>query len=425
MVNRRCKMKVKLIYPGIEKGNQEVFLPYLWFPLNSFPILAAYTPEDIDLEIIDEVIEPIDFDDPVDLVGLTAMTYSVHRAYEIAAEYRKRGITVVMGGFHASAVPGETQKHVDTVVVGEGEETWPRVLEDFKKGRLKPLYTSDHFFDMTTYKTPRMDLLAKYCPSYDHYSPPYYPTLNIVEISRGCPFECDFCAVTNFHGKKYRLRPIADVLKEIRFRKLQSRQRYIAINDDNLFGNKAYFRELLVGLTKLNVTWGAQMSVNVASDEDMLSLLRDSGCQSVGFGIESLSQESLDSIHKKTNKVKEYDELFDRVRKHNLKVYLGMMVGMDHDDESTFEKILDWLKSQMDVIIFANIHIITPLPGTTLYRRLLKENRIIDFDWKNYDTKHVVFKPRLMSGETLYQGFNMLLTEMQKVNLENWKKWYI
>ena len=191
-------MKVKLIYPGIEKGDQEVFLPYLWFPLITFPILAAYTPADVEVEIIDEVIEAIDFDDPVDLVGLTAMTYSVHRAYEIAAEYRKRGVKVVMGGFHASAVPEEAKEYVDTVVIGEGEETWPRVLEDFKNGSLKPLYTSNRFFDMTTYKTPKLELLSKYCPSYEHYSPPYYPTLNIVEISRGCPFECEYCFLLSY-----------------------------------------------------------------------------------------------------------------------------------------------------------------------------------------------------------------------------------
>ncbi|MCX6579195.1 MAG: radical SAM protein [Candidatus Aminicenantes bacterium] len=418
-------MKVKLIYPRVIKGDTDVYLPYLWFPLITFPILAAYTPPDVEVEIIDEVIEDIDFDDPVDLVGLTAMTYSVHRAYEIAGEYRKRGVKVVMGGFHATAQPAEVKEYVDAVVTGEGEETWPRVIEDFKKGALKPYYASETYFDMARYKTPRLELLSRYCPPYEKYTPPFYPTLNIVEMSRGCPFECDFCAVTNFHGKKYRFRPVADVLNEIRYRKLQSRQRHISINDDNVFGSKTYFRELLQGLKKLNITWGAQMSINVAKDPEMLDLLVDSGCQSIGFGLETLSQQSLDSVHKVTNKVAEYDEIFQRVRNYKLRIFLGMMVGLDYDDESIFEKTLAWLKTQLDVVIFANIHIITPFPGTALHQRLMKENRLIDFDWKNYDTRHVVFKPRLMSEETLYQGFKWLLDNMREVNLENWKQWYI
>ncbi len=270
-----------------------------------------------------------------------------------------------------------------------------------------------------------MELLSKYWKPADQYEPPYYPSLNVIEVSRGCPFKCSFCAVTNFYGKKYRFRPVADVLNEIRYRKLQSRQRHISINDDNVFGSKTYFRELLQGLKKLNITWGAQMSINVAKDPEMLALLVDSGCQSIGFGLETLSLQSLDRVHKVTNKVDEYDEIFQRVRNYKLRIFLGMMVGLDYDDESIFEKTLAWLKTQLDVVIFANIHIITPFPGTALYHRLMKENRLIDFDWKNYDTRHVVFKPRLMSEETLYRGFKWLLDNMREVNLENWKQWYI
>ncbi len=417
-------MKVKLIYPKVAKKSIEVFLPYLWFPLLTFPVLAAYTPADVDVEIIDETIQEIDFDDPVDLVGLTAFTYTAARAYEIAAEYRRRGVKVVMGGFHASAVPDEAKEHVDAVVIGEGEETWPAVIHDFKSGNLQPFYKSQHLFDMKNYKRPRLDLLSRYCPSYENYTPPFYPTLNIIEMTRGCPFECDFCAVTNFYGKKYRARPIDDVLAEIRTLKLQSRQRYISFSDDNIYGSKSYFRELLEGLRKLNIQWGGQVGIDVARDPDVLAMMADSGCRSVGIGIESLDQDSLKSIHKLNNKVDEYDYLFDQLNRHRIKAYIGMMVGLDHDDESIFERTLDWVNRHLDVIIFANFHILTPLPGTALYKKLLDQDRLIDFDWNHYDTKHLVFKPRAMSPGALENGYKWLMEKIEPINLTNWKKWF-
>lgn len=420
-------MKVKLIYPSVIKEYKEgeVFFSDLWFPLLTFPILAAYTPDDVEVEIIDEAIEAVDFDDPVDLVGLTAMTHTVPRAYRIADEYRKRGVKTVMGGFHVTTLPDEAQKYVDSVVLGEGEEVWPQVVEDFKKGQLKPRYTSPGLFDVTSYKTPRVELLSKYLLPPETYNPPYYPSLNIIEVSRGCPFKCSYCAVANFYGKKHRLRPLEDVLQEIRLRKLQSRMRFIAFSDDNLYGNKTYFRELLNGLKKMNINWAAQMSLNIARSPDLLTLMVESGCQTLGFGIESINQESLISVNKLTNKVDEYDELLERVKKYNIRIFFAIMLGFDYDDDSIFEKTSQWVKKHIDSIIYLNFHILTPLPGTGVYHQLLKENRIFDFDWRHYDTRHVVYKPRLMSPETLYNGYKKLIEEFIPITNANWKKWYL
>lgn len=419
-------MKVKFIYPSVinQYKENEMLVPQMRYPLLTFPVLAAHTPADVDVEIIDEAIAAVDFDDPVDLVGLTAMTYSAPRAYEIADQYRKRGIKTVMGGFHVSALPGEAQKHVDTVVIGEGEELWPLVVEDFKKGRLKPRYTSPGLFDMTKYKTPRLDLLSKYLFSSETYRFPYYAFLNVIEVSRGCPFKCDFCSVSNFYGKKHRFRLVEDVLNEIRSRKLQSRKRFISFSDDNLYGSKPHFIELLKGLRKLNIKWSSQISINAAKSPEILSLMAESGCQSVCFGIESISQESLNSVNKSTNKVEEYDELFERVKEYNIYIAMTMVLGFDHDDESIFERTYAWLKNHLDSVILVNPHILTPYPGTAVYRKFLKENRIVDFDWRHYDHWHVVYKPRLMSAETLYKGYRWLLEKLKPVNSQNWQKWF-
>jgi len=418
-------MKVKFIYPKkIENYHAEMLYPRLWFPLLTFPILAAYTPDDVELHIVDEAIESIDFDDPVDLVGLTAFTHSAPRAYEIAAEYRKRGIKVVMGGFHVTAMPEEAQQHVDAVAIGEGEETWPVIIDDFKKGCLKPVYKAPGLFDLEKYRTPKMELISRYCPPVEKYAPPYYITLNIVEMSRGCPFKCDYCAVTHFYGNSFRFRPVEEVINEARQRKLQMRQRFVNFCDDNMFGNKTYLRQLMAGLKKLNVTWSGQVSINAAKDPEILAMMADSGCHSVGIGIESISQDSLQSVNKVVNNVNEYDFLLEQLKKYNIKAYIGMMVGFDTDNEAVIEKTHKWVQDRLEYLIYVHFHIMTPLPGTPLYYRLLAENRIFDFDWSHYDTKYVVFEPKLMSAEALAQGNKWLQDSVKELNLTNWKRWY-
>lgn len=402
----------------------EMFVHELWYPLLTFPILAVHTPDDVEVEIIDEAIEAIDFDDPVDLVGITSMTHSAPRAYQVADEYRKRGIKTVMGGFHASALPEEALEHVDTVVIGEGEETWPVVVEDFKKRQLKTRYTSPGLFDMTKYKIPRVELLTKYLSPVDQYKPPYYPSLNVIEVSRGCPNRCSFCAVTNFHGARHRFRRVEDVLNEIRHRKLQNRMRFFPFCDDNLYGSKTYFIELLKGLKKLNINWFSQISINVARSPDLLRMMEDSGCQTVCFGIESINQQSIDSVNKFTNKVEQYDELFERVKKYKINIAFTMILGLDYDDETIFEKTYNWLEKHLDSIILVNPHILTPYPGTPLYRQLIEENRIIDRNWSHYDHRQVVYQPRLMSPETLLNGYRWLMGKVKAVNYSNWQKRY-
>ena len=419
-------MKIKFIHPSVINQYQEgeMLVPQMRYPLLTFPVLAANTPGDVEVEIIDEAITAIDFAEPVDLVGLTAMTYSAPRAYEIADEFRKRGVKTVMGGFHVSALPGEAQKHVDTLVIGEGEELWPLVVEDFKKGQLKPRYTSPGLFDMTKYKTPRLDLLSKYLFPAATYRFPYYAFLNVIEVSRGCPYKCGFCSVSNFYGKKHRFRPVNDVLDEIRSRKLQSRTRFISFSDANLYGSKPHFKELLKGLRKLNIKWSSQISIDVAKSPEILALMAESGCQSVCFGIESISQESLNSVNKSTNKVGEYDELFKRMKDYNIYIALTMVLGFDHDDDSIFERTYGWLKGHLDSVILVNPHILTPYPGTAVYHQFVQENRIVDFDWRHYDHWHVVYKPRLMSAETLYKGYRWLLDQLKPLNSQNWQKWF-
>ncbi|MCX6579192.1 MAG: radical SAM protein [Candidatus Aminicenantes bacterium] len=421
-------MKIRCIHPSRvadAESRKAIYPRNLWYPSLAFPILAVHTPVDVEMEIIDETIEDLNFDDPVDLVAITAMTPTVGRAYEIAHRYRERGVKTVMGGFHASALPDEAGRHVDCVAVGEGELVWPQIIEDFKNGQLKPRYTAGSLFDMTRYKPPRVELLSKYWKPADQYEPPYYPSLNVIEVSRGCPFKCSFCAVSNFYGEKHRYRPVEDVLDGIRRRKLESRDRVISFSDDNLYGNKPYFKKLLSGLKKLNITWTSMISINVAHSPEILQMMADSGCQAIGLGIESLDQECLKSVNKSNNKVEDYDRLFKLIDAHHIKIYLAMMVGFDHDDETVFEKIHDWLKNRMEYIVYCNCHILTPFPGTILHRQVSKENRITDFDWDHYDCRHVVYEPRQMSADTLLKGFVWLRSNLEAMSIERWKELHL
>jgi radical SAM superfamily enzyme YgiQ (UPF0313 family) len=407
-------MRVKLIHPkdtGIDYlKNRRGF----GYPLLTFPVLAAYTPGEVeDIEIIDEEYEEIDFDAPVDLVGITAMTYLAPRAYEIADAYRQRGVKVVMGGMHVSALPDEALQHADAVVVGEGEEAWPVVVEDFLKKELKPVYKAPGLFDMQNYRPARLDLFKKYAktkPSSSN-SNSKYANIALFEVSRGCPYNCDFCAVTHFYGKKYRFRDLNRLVEDVRSAKLKYRARLMGFVDDNLYGSKSYFKEFIGKIERLNLLWSAQVSVNVGNDPDIVKMMADSGCQGVFIGFESLSQKSLDAVNKNVNNVDHYHRLIDLMAENNIKVFPSIIFGLDGDEPDIFEKTLEFLNAHQGTIGYTTFSLITPLPGTRFYRRMLKENRILVHDWQYYNFNNVVIKPLLMSTEELQQGYNRVIEQ--------------
>ena len=359
-------------------------------PPLALPMVAALTPEDVKVIIVDEKVEPIDFEENVDLVGISVMTPFAPRAYEIADIYRKRGIKTVLGGIHPTALPEEAIEHADAVVIGEAENVWGNLIEDFKKNRLKRFYHSDQLISMKGLPLPRINLLNK-----DAYS-----TINCVQTTRGCPHNCEFCSVTAFFGRRYRQRPIKEVITEIK----RLKANYVFFVDDNIIGDIGYAKELFQALKLLNIEWNNQCTLTIAKDDELLKLAQESGCDMMYIGFESLSQENLESIGKSFNRVEEYEEAVKRIQDHGIEIMASFIFGLDHDDETVFEKTINFIKkNKIKKPVFS---ILTPYPGTKLYQRLEQENRIIDRDWSKYDFGHVVIKPKLMSPETLQRGYN-------------------
>ncbi|NOY54109.1 MAG: radical SAM protein [Deltaproteobacteria bacterium] len=389
-------MRIKLIDPALKQSHMKHSrkeVQELWFPRLSLPIIAALTPPEHAVTITDETVEPLDINDRPDLVGIGAMSTYIPRAYEIADDYRKRGVPVVIGGIHASLMPEEALQHADAVVVGEAENLWGRVLADAEAGKMKGIYKSDRPAEMDRVPMPRLDLLRR-----DRYM-----TANSLQTTRGCPFSCDFCSVTEFFGNTYRFRPVGQVVAEVRRLKEDFNAKFIAFVDDNIVGNPKYAKELFRALIPLKIKWGSQGSLTMAKDDELLDLAAKSGCVSMFVGIESISEASLKAANKKINKVADYEKSIAKIHDHGIMINAGFIFGFDTDDEGVFERTVRFV--QKNRLTLPTYHILTPLPGTHLFHRLKEEGRIFDFNWANYNSGNAVFTPRLMSPETLQEGY--------------------
>ena len=394
-------MKILLISPTWKKeiktkrmGRNRIFK----VPPHNLLIVSALTPKDIEVEIIDENIEEIDFDKKADLVGITTMTASSPRAYEIADTFRERGIPVIFGGIHATVLPEETAQHADAVVIGEAEGLWEKLIEDFKKGgkqALDKFYKSSQRPDPVKIPIPRRELIKD----------KGYLLSRFLQLTRGCPFDCSFCSVSKFFGKKYRFRPIKKVIEEIRgMIGKPLKTRFLGFLDDNIVGDINYARELFKALIPYKLLWIGQSSINIAQHGDVLQLAAASGCKGLFIGFESISESSLREANKSQNKIKFYERAIKKIHQFGISIEGAFIFGFDHDDKSIFKKTVQFIeKVKLDAVQFS---ILTPLPGTRLYEKLEKEDRIIDRNWSNYDLAHVVFQPKLMTPQELKQGFD-------------------
>jgi radical SAM superfamily enzyme YgiQ (UPF0313 family) len=391
-------LKIRLIDPAYEHpyiSHSQKVIKNIWFARLTLTTLAALTPPDIDVKITDENVEPIDFEEEVDLVGVTGMLMHAPRAYQIAQRFRQRGIPVVMGGPHASSLPLEAKEHVDAVVIGEAENVWKGLIEDFKKGCMKPFYKAEAFCSMEGLPFPRLDLLRKDA----------YMTINCVQTTRGCPHQCDFCHVTHFFGKTYRCRPVDEVIEEVE----RLKGDFLVFIDDNIAGNRRYAKELFTRLKPLKKKWASQASMTLTRDPELLKLAAESGCVTLFIGVESLSPENLKDVNKTFNHVYQFEEAMKAVHDHDIMVVAGLIFGLDHDDEGVFEKTLRFCERNR--IELPSFFLLTPLPGTPLFQRMESEDRLLHRDWAQYNGATVVFKPRLMTEETLQRGFNWACKE--------------
>jgi len=391
-------LKIRLIDPAYEHpyiSHSQKVIKTIWFARLTLTTVAALTPPDIDVKITDENVEPIDFEEDVDLVGITGMVMHASRVYQIAQRFRQRGIPVVMGGPHASSLPLEAKEYVDAVVIGEAENVWAGLIEDLKRGLLKPFYKADAYCSMKGIPPPRLDLLRKDA----------YMTVNCVQTTRGCPHQCDFCHVTHFFGKTYRCRPVEEVIEEVK--RLEGE--FVVFVDDNITGNRHYAKELFTRLKPLKKKWASQASMTLTRDPELLKLAAESGCVSLFIGVESLSSENLKDVNKAFNQAHRFEEAMKALHDHDIMILSGFIFGLDHDDEGVFERTLRFCERNQ--IELPSFFVLTPLPGTPLFQRMESEGRLLHKDWAQYNGATVVFKPRLMTEETLQRGFNWACKE--------------
>ncbi len=391
-------MKLLLILPenrrsywgGVSKSGKAGFARL------SLTTLAALTPDNWEVEILDARVAPVDYEVDVDLVGITAFTAEIPSAYEIADNFRARGIPVVMGGVHVSALPEETLAHADAVVIGEAELVWADLLDDFKRGELKSRYKAPKLCDMKDMVIPRRDLLDR-----SMYGSGY----NTLQASRGCPFNCDYCAVTAFFGNKFRVRPVAEILAEIET--FDTKEFFFM--DDNIVGRAKYAKGLFRELAPLGISWGSQASITMAKDAELMKLYARAGGKYAFIGLESLSQKNLENMKKGWSSAGDYKESIKRIHGAGINIIGSFVFGLDDDDPAVFERTLDFI---MDTnLSAAQFHILTPLPGTVTYGVLESEGRIIERDWASYHTGEVVFKPESMTVEELLKGYHWIFRE--------------
>lgn len=386
-------MKILFISPGWEKGRLWGELAFK-FPTLSLASIAAVTPPEWDVALLDDNFEKIDYASDADIIALTAMTPQAPRAYMIADEFRRRGKTVVMGGFHASNMPDEALNHVDAVVVGEGEVVWPRLLSDFRDGTLQRRYQAESQLAMDSIPVARREL----------FKGKRYLLTNTIQTTRGCPFDCEFCSVTAFYGRKYRKRPVDNILKElVQLRKSNSFAFFV---DDNLVADRKYALELFAGMKGMDFKWLSHSPIDFAGDRELIKAAGEAGCVGMFVGFESLNQDSLAAMGKVTNRAKSYLEDAKAFRDNGIGILGSFVLGYDGDTPAVFEQLLRFCEeARIEAAIFP---LLTPYPGTAVRRRLEAEGRIISNDWRDYDMEHVNFKPAGMSIEELQQGYDWL-----------------
>lgn len=384
-------MKVALISPRgpLYRHRGGIFGKSLRYAPLTLSTLAALIPPElkVQLELFDEGIEEIPENLEADLIGLSSITGTAPRSYQLAAGFRERGIPVVLGGVHPTLCPEEAQSHADTVVTGYAEDTWPQLLRDFARGEMKPRYTQDPNLDLGGRPRPRRDLIR----------PDRYFTPHTVEATRGCIHHCRFCVVPSAWGRP-RQKPVREVIEDIEMMNAKS----VVFLDLNLIADEAYAKHLFRELAHLKVTWAGLATTKIAWDDDLLALASKSGCRGLLVGFETVSSESLAESAKKFSNQKSYEEVIKKLHGSGIAIMGTFVFGFDADGPDIFSRVSEFVvKNKIDLPRFS---ILTPFPGTPLHRRLAHEGRILTTDWELYDGQHVVYQPSQMSPQELLSG---------------------
>jgi radical SAM superfamily enzyme YgiQ (UPF0313 family) len=342
-------------------------------------LLASQTPPDWDVRIIQEPFDRIDFDQEADLVGITVATNTANRAYSIADEYRKRDTKVVMGGIHPTVLPQEALEHCDAVCLAEGETVWRDILQDFKNGKLRPLYKQERTTNLDEYPLLDHERIARRRSRFFD--------IGTMETSRGCPYDCDFCSVSIIHGRKIRNRPLKPVLTEME----SINNRILFFVDNNIISSIPYAKQLFREMIPLKKRWTAQATIAFAKDRELVRLASDAGCFGLLVGLESVVEEGFQRYKKSLRNLEELKEALKLLKDHGISVLATMIFGHDFDTKDTIRRTLDYL---LDLdLISASLGILVPYPGTKLADRLEKQNRLLSKDWSLYDINNLLFEP--------------------------------
>jgi radical SAM superfamily enzyme YgiQ (UPF0313 family) len=373
---RRAKTNKRLPSPRVFRFSM---LPSLY--------VAAAMPAYVQTQIVDEDIEPIDYETEADLIGISFMTFNAPRAYQIADKFRhEKGKTVIFGGYHPTLLPEEAIAHADAVCIGDAEPNVPRMVDDFAAGRLEPFYANEST-SLEGLPIPNRKLIRS-----QDYAP-----VDVIQATRGCHHKCSFCSVTAFHRHRFRTRPVDEVIEELR-----TLGPNILFMDDNLTGDRNYARELFAQMAPLGKRWFSQCSIGIAMDDTLLQLAAQSGCAGLFVGFESLSQKNLRSWGKHGNVGKDYLLAVEKLHRAGIAVFAGFVFGDDEDTIDVFPRTLAFLlEANVDCLQATRL---TPFPGTPLFDEMEQQGRILDKAWSHYDFGHVVFDPVHMSREELDNG---------------------
>jgi radical SAM superfamily enzyme YgiQ (UPF0313 family) len=373
-----CKKKIK----GIK------------IPQLALHILASLTPDDVNINVVDEEIGEIDFSLDFDLVGISCMTATANRSYQLSDMFRQRGSKVVLGGIHPTILPQEAIQHADAVVIGEAEGCWEEVINEFRKGKLQKFYRAPEP-DLSKYPFPRRNL---------HIDKALFNCVGLL-TTRGCPYTCEFCSVTDFYGGKIRHRPVSMVVEDIK----QSGSKAFFVLDDNVAGHPEYSRKLFEALIPLGIRWVGQSSISLAKDKEMLKLCRLSGCAALFFGLESVSPASLMGMKKTLKSIEETEEAIKIIQDNGIAFHPSIILGFDTDTKAIFDDTLEFLmRTKLPTM---DVHVLTPYPGTRIYQRFKDQGRIISYDWSHYDHYTVVFQPKNMTPKELANGHHYVQSE--------------
>ena len=416
-------MRLTIIHPCIGRKSGQNYIRTWQMEALPAATLAGLTPKDVEVRFYDDRMEVIPFGEATDLVAISVETYTARRAYQIASEFRKRKVPVVMGGFHATLCPDEVAQYAESVVCGEAESLWPRVIDDARHGRLEKFYRQSGRPSLADLKPDRSIFRGK------NYLP-----IGLIESGRGCHFKCDFCAVQTVFGASQTRRPIDKIITELH--SLKHERKLFFFVDDNITSNLAEAKEFFRALIPLGIRWVSQSSINAAHDEEFLELLARSGCQGVLIGFETLNPDNLKDMNKSFNLMRGgFEKALANLRRKRIRVYGTFIFGYDRDTPESFSPTVKFARDHS--LYIAAFNHLTPFPGTPLYTRLQNEGRLLYERWwldENYSYNRIPFQPRGMDPEVLRQNCLAARREFYSwpsiaqrgfspVNRSNWFMW--